>query len=376
MQSRFTNFAKNYLTKLFGSADVELNGNRPWDITVHEPRFYSRVMRGGSLALGESYMDQWWDCRRLDQLFFHLLRSRITARAVVMAPQLLKNTAARAINRQSTRRAFTIGERHYDMGNDLFGAMLDESMSYSCGYWAAADTLAEAQRAKLDMVCRKLQLQPGMRLLDIGCGWGGLVNHAAHHYGVKAVGITVSRQQQDVALKRCAGLPVSILLQDYRSVTGSFEAIASIGMFEHVGFRNYRSFMNIVHQRLAPDGLFLLHTIGANVSTPAGDPWFDKYIFPGGMLPSIKQIGAALERLFVMEDWHNFGVDYTRTLQCWHENFESQWDTLRPTYGDTFYRMWRYYLLAMMGSFQARVNQLWQIVLSPRGRIEGYRSIR
>ncbi|MEE4165524.1 MAG: cyclopropane fatty acyl phospholipid synthase, partial [Desulfocapsaceae bacterium] len=243
-------------------------------------------------------------------------------------------------------------------------------------YWKEADTLEKAQQDKLDIICRKLKLSKRMRLLDIGCGWGSLIHHAARHYGVEAVGITVSTEQADYAEQRCRGLPVTIILQDYRNLTGQFDAIASVGMFEHVGYKNYPTFMQVVRRCLKKNGLFLLHTIGSNRTQIRCDQWFDKYIFPNGMLPAIVQIGDALEGNFVMEDWHNLGVDYDRTLMAWYQNFEKNWNKIKSGYSESFFRMWRYYLLSLAGGFRARHMQVWQIVASPKGNVKGYTSVR
>jgi len=273
-------------------------------------------------------------------------------------------------------RAYRNGQAHYDIGNALYERMLYRRRTYTCGYWETAHTLDEAQEAKLDLACRKLELKAGMRVLDIGCGWGSWAKYAAENYGVEVVGITVSKAQAELGREMCAGLPVEIRLQDYREVNEKFDAIVSLGMFEHVGYKNYRRYMEIVHRCLRGDGLFLLHTIGGNRSVTSIDPWTDKYIFPNSMIPSITQIGAAIENLFVMEDWHNFSADYDHTLMAWHENFERHWDALKPDYDETFHAMWRYYLLACAGTFRARENQLWQIVFSKRGVSGGYKSVR
>lgn len=376
MRKYIRDWARNYLVGLFGKADITIDGGRPWDIQVLEPRFYETVVLGGSLALGEAYMNGWWECKALDQFFFRLLRNNIDRSICKILPELCKRTQAVIFNRQSRSRAYEVGEHHYDVGNDLFELMLDSYMTYSCGYWRDADNLDEAQRAKLDLICRKLDLQPGMRLLDIGCGWGSLALFAAQHYGVEVTGLTVSEEQLKFAQQRCKGLPVDVRLQDYRNVNGRYDAIASVGMFEHVGYKNYRTFMNVVRQLLEEDGLFLLHSIGSNETVHTCDPWFDRYIFPNGMLPSIKQLGTAIERNFVMEDWQNFGVDYERTLLCWHSNFERHWNKLKASYSETFYRMWKYYLLSIAGGFRARYIQVWQIVLSPKGCVQGYKSLR
>jgi cyclopropane-fatty-acyl-phospholipid synthase len=355
--------------------DIQINGSRPWDIQVHDERFYRRVLAEDALGLGESYVEGWWDAEELDAFFFRLLG--IDLSAIRMSWQrkwtLLKE---RLFNRQSKTRAFEVGERHYDRGNDLFRAMLDRRMTYTCGYWKDADTLDEAQEAKLDLVCRKIGLQPGQTVLDIGCGWGGFMKYTAENYGVSAVGVTISEEQAKLGREICQGVPVEIRLQDYRDVTGRFDHVVSLGMFEHVGPKNYRTFFEKVDQCLDEDGLLLLHTIGNTFSDRTTDPFTEKYIFPNSVIPSVQQIGDATERLFVMEDWHNFGPDYDPTLMAWNANFEAAWEELRPRYGDTFYRIWRYFLLSAAGSFRVRKMQLWQIVFSKSGLIGGYTPVR
>lgn len=368
--------AEHYLTDLLAGADIRVNGDRPWDIRVGNSDFFDRVLACGSLALGETYMDGWWDCEALDHFFFNILHHRLDRKIRTSPPILLHSLKARFFNCQSRRRAFQVGEKHYDLGNDLFELMLDRNMTYSCGYWNGAESLDAAQEAKLDLICRKIGLAPGMRVLDIGCGWGSFVGYAARHYGVEAVGITVSREQARSARDRCAGLPVEILIQDYREIQECFDAIVSVGMFEHVGYKNYRKFMRIARRCLKKNGLFLLHSIASNRTTRNCDPWFDRYIFPNGMLPSIKQIGDAIEGYFIMEDWHNLGVHYDRTLMALYGNFESNWRQLREKYGDRFFRMWRYYLLSLAGAFRARHIQVWQIVLSSPETTGGYASLR
>jgi cyclopropane-fatty-acyl-phospholipid synthase len=273
-------------------------------------------------------------------------------------------------------QAYRDGKVHYDLGNDFYQAMLGNNMVYSCGYWKNAATLEEAQVAKLDLVCRKLGLRKGQRVLDIGCGWGGFARYAAMNYGVSVTGITVSREQEHLARELNRGLPVEIRYQDFREVKEVFDHIVSIGMFEHVGYKNYREYMAVVRRSLASNGLFLLHTIG-NLNTSINqEPWIAKYIFPNSKLPSIKQIAQAIEGLFVLEDLENFGADYDRTLMVWNQNFENHWQDFRQTYDERFHRMWRYYLLMCSGAFRARYLQLWQLVLSKRGVPDGYRSIR
>ena len=369
------NATKAHLINLLKHADVAVNGSRPWDLHVHDERVFERTLTHGSLGFGESYMDGWWDCDAIDEMLTRVFHSDMDSQ-VRNWRTLLIVLGARLRNAQRKSKAFEIGERHYDVGNELYQAMLDPRMTYTCGYWKDATTLAQAQEAKLDLVCQKIGLKPGMRVLDIGCGWGSFAIFAAQRYGVKVVGVTVSREQVALARERAGGLPVEFLLQDYRDVQGPFDAIVSLGMFEHVGYKNYRTYMQTVHRLLPEHGLFLLHTIGGNRSVQATDPWIERYIFPNSMLPSIKQIGDSIEGLFVMEDWHNFGPDYDKTLQQWYANIERAWAELGDRYDERFQRMWRFYLLSSAATFRARRNQLWQVVLSKGGLPQGYASIR
>ncbi|PIN75832.1 cyclopropane-fatty-acyl-phospholipid synthase [Candidatus Woesearchaeota archaeon CG10_big_fil_rev_8_21_14_0_10_37_12] len=369
------NAAKDEIAKLLSYTDIKLNGNRPWDIKVNDERFYARVISGGSLAFGESYMDGWWDCKQLD-VFFTKIFSAELEKKVFSWSLFFEYVKSKVANLQSKSRAFRIGETHYDIGNDLYKAMLDKRLTYTCGYWKTANTLDKAQEDKLDLVCKKIGLKKGMRVLDIGCGWGSFAKFAAEKYKVKVVGVTVSKEQVSLARNLCKGLPVQIRLQDYRDVNEKFDRIVSLGMFEHVGYKNYRRYMRVVHRCLKDDGLFLLHTIGCNKSVTSTDPWIAKYIFPNSMLPSIKQIAGSIEGLFVMEDWHNFSADYDKTLMAWFNNFNTGWLKLKSKYSNRFYRMWKFYLLACAGSFRSRKNQLWQIVLSKNGVKGGYEHIR
>lgn len=361
--------------ELLEKADIEINGSRSWDIQVKNPDFFKRVLQEGSLGLGESYMDGWWECDRLDIFFHHVLKHKLDQQLPHHFKDTLRIAAARLTNLQSKKRAWIVGKEHYDLGNDLFSLMLDPYMQYSCGYWKEATTLAAAQEAKLDMICRKLGLEPGMSLLDIGCGWGGLAEFAARHYGAKVHGVTISAEQQKLAQQRCEGLDVSILLQDYRDLNEQFDRIVSVGMFEHVGPKNYATYFDVVDRNLKPDGIFLLHTIGAIKTDMNVDPWIDKYIFPNGCLPSVRHIADASEPHFILEDWHNFGADYDTTLMAWHERFIQAWPQLAESYGERFKRMFSYYLNACAGAFRARDIQLWQVVFS-RGVEGGLRVAR
>ena len=364
---------KKTVTDLLESVDIQVNGSRPFDIQVHNELFYSRVLSGKSLGLGESYMDGWWDCESLDQFCYQMLRGRIDKQVKVKNPAFLAHVLkAYFLNAQSKKRAYIVGEEHYDTGNDLFSLMLDQRMNYSCGYWENADNLDQAQINKLDLVCRKLHLKPGMKVLEIGCGWGGFAKYAAENYGVSVHGVTVSKEQMDYAERSCIGLETKFEMKDYRELNTKYDAIVSIGMFEHVGYKNYRNYMEVAQRCLEGEGLFLLHTIGRNTPSRSTDPWTNKYIFPNGMIPSPAQISKSLQGLFVVEDWHNFGQYYDPTLMAWNENFQKNYESLKDKYDQRFKRMWEYYLLMCAGTFRCRRNQLWQLVLSKKGLRGGY----
>lgn len=368
--------ARIFVEELLKKADVTIGGSRPQDINVHDERFFNRAIRYGTLGMGEAYMDGWWDANELDVFIHKVLMAHLDKAIAINFASVLTIAKAFLFNLQTSSRARKVGEVHYDLGNDLYEAMLDERMVYTCGYWVHAKNLDEAQEAKLDLVCRKIGLKKGDRILDIGCGWGSFAKYAVEKYGASVVGITISKEQAALARERCAGLPVEIRVQDYRDVNEQFDNIVSLGMFEHVGMKNYCDYFKMANRCLKEDGLFLLHTIGYQISQLTSDPWMEKYIFPGGQLPSVAQIGKAIEKLFLVEDWHNFGADYDKTLMAWFKNFDAAWPKLKEKYDERFYRMWKYYLLVCAGTARAREMQLWQIVLSKKGVLGGYTSVR
>lgn len=369
------NNLKQRVQGILDYADIKIGGNDSWDIHVNDDRFYQRVLSQGSFGLGESYMDGYWDCKKLDELFYRILKAKLEEK-IKGKDVLWDIIRAKFINMQNKVRAFEVGKKHYDIGNELYRYMLDKRMVYTCGYWKNAKDLDSAQEAKLDLVCKKIGLKPGMKVLDIGCGWGSFAKFAAEKYRVKVVGITISKEQVKLGNELCRGLPIEIRLQDYRDLNEKFDRIVSLGMFEHVGYKNYREYMKVVNRCLKDDGLFLLHTIGGNKSVKSIDAWISKYIFPNSMIPSAKQIISASEGFFILEDWHNFGKDYDKTLMAWYNNFKKNWNKIKNNYNKRFKRMWEYYLLSCAGSFRADKNQLWQIVFSKNGIKEGYKSIR
>jgi cyclopropane-fatty-acyl-phospholipid synthase len=360
--------AKKCISQLLASAGIQVDGPNPWDIQVHNENFYARLLCDKQLGRGESYMEGWWDCEQLDVCIYHLLTAHLDQKIKNNFSLLFRSFLHTILNYQTRKLALEVAHKHYDIGNELYQAMLGGTLVYSCAYWKNAANLDEAQRNKMELACHKLMLEPGMTLLDIGCGWGSLALYAAEHYGVEVVGITISEKQKQLAEERCKHRAIEIRLQDYRELRGEqFDRVVSIGMFEHVGYKNYRQFMEVVKNILKKDGFFLLHTIGSNVTSVDGDAWINKYIFPNGMLPSITHIGNAIEGLFVMEDWQNFGLYYEQTLMAWYQNFLSHWPKLKAHYNERFYRMWKFYLLSCAGGFRARKIQLWQLALSPCG---------
>jgi len=358
---------ESVLRELFGQAGIEVNGTNSWDIQVHDQRFYERALREPHLALGEGYMDGWWDCERIDEFITRALLARLDQKIRGDWRVALFILRSRLFNQQTSARAYEVGQRHYDLGNDLYRAMLDRRLNYTCGYWKNAATLDEAQEAKLELVCQKIGAHPGMRILELGCGWGSFARYAAERHGAQVLGVTVSKEQAALGMELCKGLPVELRLQDYREVEGQYDAVISIGIMEHVGYRNYRTYMEVADRCLKPGGVAFIHTIGSNEDVTSADPFTNKYIFPNGMLPSIPQLSKAMEGLFVVEDLHNIGPYYDPTLMAWCANFDRAWPALKANYDERFRKMWRYWLLSGAGGFRSRWQQLWQIVMTRLG---------
>jgi cyclopropane-fatty-acyl-phospholipid synthase len=369
--------AKEKIGEILALADIELNGPDPWDIQIHDDRFYQRALSHGSMGLGDSYMDGWWDVPQVDEFFSKVQKVQLNDKVRTFSVMWLA-FKGRLVNRQSKWSSKRVARSHYDLGNDLYQAMLDRNMQYTCAYWQDAKTLDEAQENKLHLICRKLYLQPGMKVLELGCGFGGLARFMAKEYGCEVVSYNISREQLRFAREFCHGLPVRFEEKDYREAVREpqFDRVVAVGLCEHIGPKNHRSFLELVRSKLKDEGLFLMHTIGSIKSRTNTDPWINKYIFPGSVIPSITQLGAAMDGIWVMEDWHNFGPDYDRTLLEWWKNFDTHYCTLdKQKYGKRFYRMWKLYLLMSAGAFRARRLHLWQIVLS-KGNAEGYVPVR
>ncbi len=368
--------AKEALIVALERADIKVNGSRPWDIQVHDEGLFERVLRDGNLGAGEAYMEGMWDCEALDVMICKAIRGHMERELSHSLPVLVVSLRERFFNMQNARRSKDVAKRHYNMDNDLFAAMLGPTMNYSCGLWKDAGNLDEAQTAKMELICRKLGLEKGMRVLDIGCGWGGLCRYMSDRCVADVTGISIASEQIRYAKEHDPEGRVSWICDDYRSLEGQYDRIVSVGMFEHVGRKNYGHYMQKARSLLKSDGLFLLHSIGSNYQKAGVDPWFNKYIFPNGMLPSPTSLTKAFAGVFVLEDWDNFGADYDRTLMAWHERFEKGLAEGGFHCEEEVRRMYRYYLLSCAAAFRARDIQLWQLVLSPHGVDGGYRSVR
>jgi len=375
--SRSFKNSERTLRELFEFADITIGGSQPWDMQVHRDRMYTRVIAHGSVGLGESYMDGDWDCPALDQMFDRIITNRLADRLGFTLPLFLLSLSSRLQNRQTIRRAKTAADVHYDLPVDIFEATFDSRLTGSCAYWKTATTLDAAQEAKLDLVCRKIGLRGDDTVLDIGCGWGAFMGFAAEKYRAHCVGVTVSPVQVKYASERYPDPRVRPLLMDYRNYSGPpVSHVVSMGMFEHVGAKNYRTYFECARRNMRDDGLFLLHTIWENKRDPSIDPWQDKYIFPNGDLPSVGEITTAVEGLFVVEDVQNFGVYYDKTLMAWNEKFQSNRAEMARRHGERFCRMWEYYLLQSAAAFRARHISVGQFVLSPKGVRGGYEAVR
>jgi len=369
--------ARRAVTEFFALAGIAIDGPNPWDMRVNNERIFNRLLGGGSLGLGEAYMDGDWDCPALDQFFDRVISGHLSDKIGLTLPMATLMLAARVMNRQSVNRSGQVADTHYNLPTDIHEATYDKRLTASCAYWKDATNLDQAQENKLDLICRKIGLQSHHTVWDIGCGWGSFIGFAAEKYGARSTGVTVSSEQVAYIERRYARLPVTPLLMDYRQYDGpKVDRVVSVGMFEHVGAKNYRTYFEAARRALKDGGLFLLHTIWENERHPVVDPWQDKYIFPNGDLPSMGEVTSAVEGLFVVEDVHNFGTYYDNTLMAWNDNFQSRRDEMEQRHGSRFCRMWEYYLLQNAAAFRCRHISVGQFVLSPNGLRGGYQSVR
>ncbi len=361
--------AESIVRELYATAGVQIDGPNPWDVTVHEPKFYQKLLRYGELGMGESYIDGWWDCEALDLMIDKLIRAKL--HLVLKGNLKMRLSAVKAVvfNLQNEKRSTKSARAHYDIGNDLYKLMLGKRMQYTCGYFKDTDDLDEAQEAKLHLICKKLGLQPGMKVLELGCGFGGLAIFAAEKYGVEMTCYNVSKAQLELARDRAGDLPITFNMADYREASGQYDAVVSVGMMEHIGYKNHRTLMEVIEQSMTDEAVALVHTIGSNIGRLRAEGFVDKYLFPNAVSPSVAQFGKAIDGLLVAEDVHNIGPHYSPTLLAWWKNFSEGYHALdHQSYDQRFYRLWRYYLLAASGASTARKGQLWHWVLTKPGR--------
>jgi len=373
---------KEIIQRYLDMAGITLNGDKPYDMRIHNEEAYRRILRDGSIGLGETYMEGWWDCDRLDEFAYYMTKADVGGKFKYNLKFKLKALLPRLFNMQTLRLSRRVSDQHYDIDNELYEYMLGPTMSYTCAYWKNAKTLDEAQLNKLDLECRKLYLKPGETVLDLGCGWGGFSLYAAKHYDVKIVAVNIAKNNIDYLNANKGDLPIETYVCDYRNVDKynprkkKFDKVLAVGMLPHVGYKNHRMLFEVMRGNLKDEGLAFIHSVGSNITMHRADPWTDKYIFPNGVAPSIRQIGTALERLFIMEDWHNYSRDYDYTLSAWHDNLSKHWELLSERYDKKFYLMWKYFLLFCAGMYRARGLQLWEFVLSPYGVPDGYVAVR
>jgi cyclopropane-fatty-acyl-phospholipid synthase len=368
-----THAARVIVEKAFASAGVAINGQNPCDISVKDDRFYRAVLQKGSLGLGESYMDGWWSCDDLEEMASRMIGSGLYKFSLRMPIYLLPNLRDNVFNQQSKEMSLRVADRHYAMGNEMFFGFLGKHKNYSCGYYSGTGDLDEAQRLKLDKVCKLLDLQPGDRLLDIGGGWCEFARYAATHYGCEVVSINITDEQIAFAREYCKGASVEVRKCDYRDITGRFNKIAVLAMLTHVGRKNYRKFLEIAHGALEPHGTLLIESVGGHKSHSNCEAWIDKYIFPGGVVPCLSQIDAAASGLFQRTVTDEFGSSYVLTLRAWHRNLIQAWSAHEGRYGERVRRMFEYFFLTTAGSFRARYLLHWHILLKKveRGAASG-----
>lgn len=358
---------ESYINGLLEDVGVKINGPSSWDPQIRDKQTWTRLFAEGSLGFGEAYMDGMWDCADLAEFFNRVVGARLQSRIPVTMNLIWQIVQARFLNMQTKARAQRVARMHYNE-TEAYRASLDNRMTGSCGYWSdGVENLDQAQEAKLDLICRKVELKHGERVWDIGCGWGAFMGFAAEKYGASCVGVTVSPDQAAYGSERYKDLDVEFQVKDYRDFDGKADKLVSMGMFEHVGHKNFEAYFTKARSVIRDKGLFCLHTIGSSETQPTIDPWLDKYIFPGGVIPSLTQIGKALEGLWDVVDLHNIGPHYDRTLMAWNDNFQKKWTEPNTVEDRRFKRMWEYYLLCCAGGFRARAIHVWQFVLSPAG---------
>lgn len=357
-------------------------------IVVHDPRFYRRTVLASTLGLADAYANRDFETPDLETLLTLLAAHARNAREKAFAEDRLPpmqhplawwlQVLCRSTDQQSPRRSKRVGRNHYDLSVSMYERMLGPSMAYSCGYWNEdARNLDEAQFNKYELLCRKLGLKRGMRILEIGCGWGGFAAYAIKKYDVTVVGVSISKRQiayiQSRHAELCEAGALDVRFMDYRDIPRdfpeAFDAAVSIGMFEHVGPRHYDAYMRVAWRALKPGGKFLLHTIVGNGGI---DPFVWYRVFIGGVLPMEWQVARVAKRYFVLENLENFGYDYYLTLNAWRENYKKAYQQLNESPDERESRFWEFYLTFCAVLFKVRLLQLNQYVFSRGGETYGY----
>ena len=329
--------------RVFAASDIAIDGSKPWDIRVTDNRFFRAVVTQGSLGLGEAYMNGWWKCEDLEELAYRLMRSGIYKISLWMPIYLVANIHDAAINQQSKEKSLRVAERHYAMGNDIFLSFLGKYKNYSCGYFSDTDNLDQAQLQKLEKICRLLDLKPGDRVLDVGGGWGEFARYAATKYGCYVTSVNITDEQIKFAVEYCKGTSVDIRKCDYRDITGRYDKIAVIAMLTHVGPKNYRKFMEVADRCLEPGGMMLIESVGGHKSRKNCEAWINRYIFPGGVVPSLKQFDTAMAGRFSRKETDEFGGFYVHTLRAWNRNLMQAWPDHLRKYDERVRLMFEYF---------------------------------
>jgi len=341
------------------------------DIVVNNKEMFVKIASNGELGLVESYINGDWDSDNLEKTISELiskldfLKNQIKKQSLNFIFMEIKAVIKNRIQNNSIKSVKKNISHHYDIGNDLFQKMLGKHMQYTCAYFYKPNmTLDEAQYAKMELIAKKIDLKPNMKVLDIGCGFGSMAQHLAKHYNVYVIGVTLSKEQKKYADEYFSHPRVTIELKDYRHVTGNFDRVYSVGMFEQVGRKRYKEYYDKCYELLKPDGIMLIHTIGTNKRKWNHNSFINKYIFPEGELPHIENLTHSFVDKWHLEDWQNMGLSYAKTTKLWHTNI-GDWSGL-DNYDERFRRMWDFYLLGCVANFQSRNVCLWQIVYTKR----------
>jgi cyclopropane-fatty-acyl-phospholipid synthase len=358
--------------RLLERCGLAINGPAARDPQIHDERVYARLLKNGSVGAGEAFMDGWWDARDLSGCLEAVLRADLDAQfRGALFREKFRELRFQWLNRQTRELSRRVARDHYDLPFEFWRRMLGKTMQYSCAYWErGARDLDEAQVAKMELICRKLQLEEGLSVLETACGWGSLAHHMAAHHGVRVKAFTLSEQQYRYAVAHYSHPRVEFFCADYRDFAArhqgeKFDRIASIGLVEHVGRRNLDVFFRMIQRFMKPEGWALVHGMGKQ--TPeATDPWITRYIFPGGEIPRLSHLVDSISRCALnVEDLHNLGLSYIPTLRAWLQSLSEPAGEGAPQ--GRALRMWVYFLSLSIAAFEARKLQLYHFILSHHG---------